>query len=135
MPRVHLYRIPPGGTFDGAPPPAVRLASADDLLAFATSSVPDARFLDPIRHRLLVALPADGDPAVAGWLRGLGPGDDHTPPVRADPPPVELLEAPGVVGEARMVARRVRELLADGVSPDRIAVTARDVAATADVFA
>ena len=37
------------------------------------------------------------------------------------------MEAPGALGEARLVARRICTLLADGVSADKIVVTARNV--------
>jgi ATP-dependent helicase/DNAse subunit B len=37
------------------------------------------------------------------------------------------LEAPGVLGEARMVARRIKELLLEGVTPEEIVVTMREV--------
>jgi ATP-dependent helicase/nuclease subunit B len=40
---------------------------------------------------------------------------------------LRFLEAPGALGEARLVARRIRVLLADGVAADRIVVTARNV--------
>jgi ATP-dependent helicase/nuclease subunit B len=39
--------------------------------------------------------------------------------------PVHLIEAPGEHGEARLVARRVREALAGGARPDRVLVVAR----------
>lgn len=47
---------------------------------------------------------------------------------------VELIEAPGEVGEARLVARRIRTLLADGVRPDDIVVTARELAYSLDLL-
>jgi RecB family exonuclease len=61
--------------------------------------------------------------------------DETDPGPNSRTPSAECIEAPGVVGEARLVARRIRSLMADGVSPDAIVVTARDVEASADVFA
>src|SRR5262249_28332240 len=59
-------------------------------------------------------------------------------PVRdVDPSPdadgVQLVEAPGLLGETRMVARRVKRLLLDDVAADEILVTMRDVQPYADV--
>ena len=56
------------------------------------------------------------------------------------PPPndasgLHLIEAPGPLGEARLVARRVRTLLAAGVRPAAIVVTARDLTYSFDLFA
>lgn len=45
----------------------------------------------------------------------------------ADPAGVRLLEAPGVVGELRMVARAVKELILAGGEPCRVLVCARDL--------
>jgi ATP-dependent helicase/DNAse subunit B len=56
-------------------------------------------------------------------------------PTTKPPPRIELIEAPGPVGEARLVARRIRRLMAEGVSPNAIVVTARDIEASADVLA
>ncbi|HKB01118.1 MAG TPA: PD-(D/E)XK nuclease family protein, partial [Gemmataceae bacterium] len=47
----------------------------------------------------------------------------------ADATGVELIEAAGMVGEARLVARRVRKLISEGTCPDRIVVTARETPA------
>ncbi|MCI0465128.1 MAG: exodeoxyribonuclease V subunit gamma, partial [Gemmataceae bacterium] len=44
-----------------------------------------------------------------------------------------LIEAPGVVGETRMVARQIKCLLLDGVRPDDILVTMRDLLPYADL--
>ena len=46
---------------------------------------------------------------------------------------VERIEAPGAVGEARLVARAVHALLERGVAPDSIVVAARHVPPDADV--
>ena len=51
-----------------------------------------------------------------------------------DPAGLSLIEAPGDVGEARLVARRIRTLLADGASPDAIVVTARDLTHSFDLL-
>lgn len=40
---------------------------------------------------------------------------------------LQLLEAPGLMGEARMVARRIKELLLDGANADQILVSAREL--------
>ncbi len=59
------------------------------------------------------------------------------PPRRVEPEQdafgIEVIEAPGDLGEMRLVARRVRTLLAEGVPPDTIVVAARDLPAYADV--
>ncbi len=46
---------------------------------------------------------------------------------------LEVVEAPGVLGEVRLVARRVKSLLREGTAADEILVVARDLAAYADV--
>ncbi len=56
----------------------------------------------------------------------------HAPPLPpATPERVELLRAAGAQGEARAVARRIRRLLDDGATPERIGVVARDLASYA----
>jgi ATP-dependent helicase/DNAse subunit B len=60
-------------------------------------------------------------------------------PVRAVAPSADgagilCLKAPGMVGEARMVARAIKLLLLDGVSADDILVTMRDVLPYADLL-
>jgi ATP-dependent helicase/DNAse subunit B len=52
----------------------------------------------------------------------------------ADADGIQLLEAPGEVGEARLVARHVKTLLLDGVSAADILLTARDVGPRADLI-
>jgi ATP-dependent helicase/DNAse subunit B len=47
---------------------------------------------------------------------------------------LRCLEAPGVVGEARMVAREIKALLGAGVPPDDILVTLRDLPPYADLL-
>ena len=47
---------------------------------------------------------------------------------------VALIEAPGVLGEARLVARRIKTLLLDGTAPDEMLVVLRDVSPYADVL-
>jgi ATP-dependent helicase/DNAse subunit B len=47
---------------------------------------------------------------------------------------VSLIEAAGPVGEARLVARRIRTLLAGGTRPEAIVVTARDVSHSTDLL-
>src|SRR5439155_13741502 len=44
------------------------------------------------------------------------------------------IEAPGTVGEARMVAREIKLLLLQGVRPDDVLVTMRDVLPYADLL-
>jgi ATP-dependent helicase/DNAse subunit B len=50
-----------------------------------------------------------------------------------DPAGVEVIEAPGVHGEVRLVARGIRTLLVGKVAPDAILVATRDLPAYADV--
>lgn len=53
----------------------------------------------------------------------------HVPPLpAATPDRIELLRAAGAEGEARAAARRIRRLLDDGATPERIGVVARDLA-------
>ena len=52
----------------------------------------------------------------------------------ADAGGVELIEAPGTFGEARLVAREIRRLLAAGASPGSVVVTARRLGRVADVL-
>jgi ATP-dependent helicase/nuclease subunit B len=47
---------------------------------------------------------------------------------------LQMIEAPGPLGEARLVARRIRLLLAAGTRPDRIVVTARDLMYSLDLL-
>ena len=51
-----------------------------------------------------------------------------TPP--GSPGKLHLIEAPGALGEARLVARQVRTLLAEGTPPDRVLVAARHLPPT-----
>jgi ATP-dependent helicase/DNAse subunit B len=46
---------------------------------------------------------------------------------------VEFIEAPGLVGEVRLVARNIKALLLDGVPPEAIVVTMREVLPYADM--
>jgi ATP-dependent helicase/DNAse subunit B len=46
---------------------------------------------------------------------------------------VEIIEAPGPVGEVRLVARKIKTLLIGGVSPEAVVVTAREVLPYADL--
>jgi ATP-dependent helicase/DNAse subunit B len=48
-------------------------------------------------------------------------------PPATDAAGLQLVEAPGPLGEARLVARRIRTLLSAGTKPDAIVVTARDL--------
>jgi ATP-dependent helicase/DNAse subunit B len=57
-----------------------------------------------------------------------------SPPSAAAAGGVHLIEAPGPVGEARMVARRIKRLLASGIRPERVAVTMRDLTYSADLI-
>jgi ATP-dependent helicase/DNAse subunit B len=67
---------------------------------------------------------------------------DSSPPSRRGkgvgglgPSGLHLIEAPGELGEARLVTRQIRTLLADDVPPDRIIVTARHLPpATVELF-
>ncbi|HVS38580.1 MAG TPA: PD-(D/E)XK nuclease family protein [Gemmataceae bacterium] len=47
---------------------------------------------------------------------------------------VSLIEAPGVLGEARLVVRRIKRLLLDGAAADDVLVVLRDVSPYADVL-
>jgi ATP-dependent helicase/DNAse subunit B len=47
---------------------------------------------------------------------------------------VSLIEAPGEVGEARLVARRIRRLILEGTRPDEIIVTARELSNSLDLL-
>ena len=52
----------------------------------------------------------------------------------ADAAGLSLIEAPGPIGEARLVARRIRSLLSAGVRPDSIVVIERDLTNSADLL-
>jgi ATP-dependent helicase/nuclease subunit B len=58
----------------------------------------------------------------------------ETPPPSADADGVQLIEAPGLVGEVRMAARAVKTLLLDGTSPDAVVITARDLGPYVDLI-
>src|SRR5207237_562196 len=51
----------------------------------------------------------------------------------ADATGVTCLEAPGLVGEVRLVARQIKTLLLEGTRPDDILVSMRDVLPYADL--
>ena len=59
-------------------------------------------------------------------LRSVEPSDD--------PSGLSLIEAPGVLGEARLVVRRIKRLLLDGAAADDVLVVLRDVSPYADVL-
>jgi ATP-dependent helicase/DNAse subunit B len=47
---------------------------------------------------------------------------------------IEFIEAPGSVGEVRLVARKIKTLLVEGVAPDAIMVTLREALPFADLI-
>jgi ATP-dependent helicase/nuclease subunit B len=55
-------------------------------------------------------------------------------PAATDAAGLSIIAAAGPVGEARLVARRIRQFLADGVAPDSIVVTARDLTYSRDLI-
>lgn len=55
-------------------------------------------------------------------------------PATADAAGLARIEAPGPLGEARLVARRVRSLLAAGTPAEAVVVTARDLTYAADLI-
>ncbi len=55
-------------------------------------------------------------------------------PLSADAAGLLMLQAPGMVGEARMVARRIKSMLLDGVAAEEIIVAVRDLAPYADLL-
>jgi ATP-dependent helicase/DNAse subunit B len=69
---------------------------------------------------------------------GLAHLDRHlfeaTPTLSGDPTGLQLIEAPGEVGEARMIARRIRTAIAAGTRPDAILVTMRDTRYAVDLI-
>ncbi len=55
--------------------------------------------------------------------------------VRAEPRGISLLEAPGELGEARLVARQIRRLLAEGTPASRVLIAVRRLTrATAELY-
>lgn len=70
----------------------------------------------------------------SGLQRLLGNLFTPKPEPGTDAAGLSLIEAPGDVGEARLVARRIRTLLADGASPDAIVVTSRDLTHSFDLL-
>src|SRR5205085_7278410 len=55
-------------------------------------------------------------------------------PLSADADGLLLLQAPGLVGEARLTARRVKTMLLDGVAAEEIIVSVRDLVPYADLL-
>ena len=133
----------------------VALARRTDLWATVPSDAgdrPDAfAAIEDVRRRL-EALGAAGAATGSGQReRGsqitvvpdvCPPGLSHLrrhlfgPPVSpaTDAAGLHLIEAPGPLGEARLVARRIRSLLAAGTRPEAIVVTARDLAYSFDLL-
>ncbi|MFO0925736.1 MAG: hypothetical protein U0736_01705 [Gemmataceae bacterium] len=80
--------------------------------------------------------PPEGSPRPAGLahlarelfrpLRRVTPSADATG--------LELIEAPGLVGEVRLVARRVKRRLVDGVPPDDLDLVVRDLNSYAELI-
>ena len=65
---------------------------------------------------------------VRAWLKDSGESTRfrrEVVPETVVPAPSHLIEAPGELGEARLVARRIRALLVDDVQPGRVLVVAR----------
>jgi RecB family exonuclease len=94
-------------------------------------SLGDAGF-DPSPDQRAHSTPAEARPAALAHL------DRHlfgppVPPV-ADGTGLHLIEAPGPLGEARLVARRIRTVLAAGTPPEAIVVTARDLTYSFDLL-
>ena len=69
---------------------------------------------------------------------GLAHLDRHlfgpTVPPATDGAGVQVIEAPGPLGEARLVARRIRTLVSAGTPPDCIVVTGRDLTNSLDLL-
>jgi RecB family exonuclease len=90
-----------------------------------------------LRGRLAVTRDVPTAPA-AGRPPGLAHLDRHLfgPAVAAatDGTGLHLIEAPGPIGEARLVARRIRSLLAAGTRPEAIVVSARDLTYSSDLL-
>ena len=112
-PRVEIERV----ELDESKPPGLRWLVEKNALA---SQPPLANALTPPPP-----LPGgEGEQITAPAAPGRGGWE-----VRVDLG-IKLIEAPGELGEARLVARQVRELLAGGTSPDRIRVVTRRLTRT-----
>ena len=74
----------------------------------------------------------DARPAGLSHLEGhlFGPAV----PAASDAAGLRLIEAPGPLGEARLVARRIRTLVAAGTKPGAIVVTARELTYSFDLL-
>ena len=112
------------------------------LGAWATGAVGEVSLFnaepDADEERVAFAGPA-GLRYVAEKLFGArAPATGSARTVAGAPTPTDglhLIEAPGELGEARLVARHIRTLLADGTPPERIVVTARRLdAVTVELF-
>jgi ATP-dependent helicase/DNAse subunit B len=91
--------------------------------------------LAPLRPRVEVV--SDGEPARPAGLAHLA--RQLFRPLQSveqsgDTAGVECVEAPGALGEARLVARRITALLRDGTPPDDVLAVLRDVAPYADLL-
>jgi ATP-dependent helicase/DNAse subunit B len=90
-----------------------------------------------LRGRLAVTGDVPTAPA-AGRPPGLAHLDRHlfgpAVPPATDGAGLHLIEAPGPLGEARLVARRIRSLLAASTRPEAIVVTARDLKYSSDLL-
>ncbi len=105
--------------------PDKAFAAPQGIKAWAASRVGPTTLFNPAPDVEADTLPADESRAhgLGCLARTLFRGSDTTPP--PDAAGLHLIEAPGAVGEARLIARAVRRHLADGVPADRVLVVAR----------
>ena len=116
------------------------------VAAFTTFTRNQQRLIEAVREtvgQFWIELPESGVEGVTGsvsaWLAGeseQSPAAMLAQPIAAPTSPaVHLIEAAGELGEARLVARHIRGLLAQGIRPERVLVTARRLSpATIDLF-
>ena len=98
--------------------------------AFAIADQVRARF--PSADVVVNTDASRGRPAALAYLERHLFGTAAEP--ATDATGLHLIEAPGPVGEARLVARRIRQLLISGVRPDDVVVTARSLAYVGDLI-
>lgn len=126
---------------------AAWLALPDDTESYQTQLFAIPRQTQA-RLAEVVGIQRDAEPPITSLV---GPSS-HTPPAglthvqrqifgplrsiirSTDASGLLLLEAPGMLGEARMVAREVKQRLVNGMAPDEIVVTMRDVEPYADLL-
>jgi ATP-dependent helicase/nuclease subunit B len=106
-----------------------------ELFTRSRSTLARLQSLNPAVERLTLPAPAGAEPRPVGLVhlerqlfrpvRAVIPGENAEG--------VACIEAPGAVGETRLVARRIKTLMLEGVPPDDVLVALRDIVPYADL--